>query len=187
VPAATTPDRPEPPAGARLAKPRRCSRPYPGDTLRSMTKGEATRTDVGRTGELSIFRKTGLSLLIVYDFVFVSLGLRWRSLPGLVRSLQRPPRLRFERLDPRRLGRIVERVLRVGGHGPRCIVLSLVFLRMLRRQRTPAEIVIGLPPNPASHEAHAWVEVGGEDVGPPPGRLGQEVLARYGGEGRSKT
>jgi hypothetical protein len=52
---------------------------------------------------------------------------------------------------------------------------------MLIRQGERPQLVIGLPPSPSSHEAHAWVEVAGQVVGPPPGRLGHEEMVRYGG------
>lgn len=107
--------------------------------------------------------------------------LRRRPLPELIARLDRPGRVRL-RLEPRRLGRIVYRVMNVGPFRPRCLTMSLVLFRELRRQGTAAEIVIGLPPEPRDHNAHAWVEVDGEVVGPPPGRLEHSEMARYGGE-----
>lgn len=133
-----------------------------------------------RERRLGPARKAALAAMIGHDLLVVVLGLRRRRLPDLVRRLQRVPRLRLAPLEPRRLGRIVDRVLRLGGRRPRCLVSSLVFLRMLRRQGTPAELVIGLPARPTTPEAHAWVEVDREVVGPPPGRLGRRAMARYG-------
>lgn len=124
-----------------------------------------------------------LAAVVVLDFLAVSLGLRLTELAPLVKRLRRPPRIRIRDLDPVRLGRIVGRVLRFGPLRPRCLTLSLVLFRLLRRQETTAELVIGLAPGARSHEAHAWVEVEGEVVGPPPGRLGHEALVRYGSEG----
>jgi len=40
-------------------------------------------------------------------------------------------------------------------------------------------VVIGLPQQPMSEAAHAWVEVAGIDVGPPPGRVNHLEIARY--------
>lgn len=125
--------------------------------------------------------KARIATLVSWDFLGVSLLLRRTQLPALVSRLQRPPRLRIERRRPRRLGAIVDRVLRLGPYRPRCLVLSLVLFRLLQRQGTPSELVIGLPREAASHEAHAWIEVDGEVVGPPPGRLGHSEMARYGG------
>lgn len=133
-----------------------------------------------RERRLGPVRKAALAALIGHDLLVVRLGLRRRRLPDLVRWLQREPRLRLPPLEPVRLGRIVDRVLRLGGRRPRCLVSSLVFLRMLRRQGTEAELAIGLPASPTTPEAHAWVEVDREVVGPPPGRLGRRALARYG-------
>ena len=48
-----------------------------------------------------------------------------------------------------------------------------------RFTRRLAELVIGLPKNPADKAAHAWVELDGIDVGPPPGRNGHEQMARF--------
>ncbi len=44
-----------------------------------------------------------------------------------------------------------------------------MLYRLLREQGDAAELVIGLPKNPADKSAHAWVELDGVDVGPPPG------------------
>lgn len=41
-------------------------------------------------------------------------------------------------------------------------------------------LVIGLPEEPVDERAHAWVELEGRDVGPPPGRGNHVELARYG-------
>jgi hypothetical protein len=54
----------------------------------------------------------------------------------------------------------------------------LVLFRLLREQGEQAELVIGLLPNAPNQRAHAWVELDGRDVGPPPGRFGHEEMAR---------
>jgi hypothetical protein len=54
-----------------------------------------------------------------------------------------------------------------------------VLYRLLRSRGEPAELVIGLPREPKDKDAHAWVELDGRDVGPPPGKAGHEQLARY--------
>lgn len=130
---------------------------------------------------LSLAAKLGLAALVWWDFVIVAVGLRREPLARLVQALADDTRVRLPRLRPERLGRIVHRVLHVGPYRPRCLLLSLVLFRLLRRQGTRGELVIGLAPDATSHEAHAWVEVRGEDVGPPPGRMGHSEMVRYGG------
>lgn len=146
-----------------------------------MSSTEASRENAS-DGErrLGPAAKAGLALLVLFDFLVVRLRVSRRPLPDLARRLGGPARVRTPALAPRRLGRIVDRVLRLGPYRPRCMVLSLVFYRLLRRQGTDAEVVIGLPPAAESHHAHAWVEVEGEVVGPPPGRMGHAEMARYG-------
>lgn len=110
----------------------------------------------------------------------VELALRRHPLPHVVDHLVRPPsRLRTPRLDPHRLSWINGRVLRIGSRQPRCLIRSLVHLRCLRVQGDQAELVIGLPRGGGTSDAHAWVELNGAVVGPPPGRAGHEEFVRY--------
>lgn len=107
---------------------------------------------------------------------------RRMSLSDLVRSLEEAPRRRrLAALEPHRLGRLVHRILNLGPFRPRCLTMALVLFRLLVRQGTSAHLIIGLPPEPTDPDAHAWVEVDGRDVGPPPGRMGHVEVARYGG------
>ncbi len=119
--------------------------------------------------------------------VVVALGVRLQPLPRLVARLDRPPAGPSGQIQARRLGRIVFRVLRIGPRRARCLLLSLVLFRLLREQGTAAEVVIGLPQSPQNKNAHAWVEVGGFDVGPPPGRGDNIELVRYGGAGSARV
>jgi transglutaminase superfamily protein len=80
---------------------------------------------------------------------------------------------------PERLGRLVTRVLAIGPWRARCLHTSFVLFAMLRGRGEPAILVIGLPERPETKEAHAWVELEGRDVGPPPGRGTHVELARY--------
>ena len=81
---------------------------------------------------------------------------------------------------PPRLGRSVARVLAVGPYRARCLHTSFVHFALLRSLgEDPENSSIGLGERPATKDAHAWVEIDGDDVGPPPGR-GQHIeLARY--------
>lgn len=126
--------------------------------------------------------KAALAALAWLEYARVMASVRRMALPDLVRRLETASHhLPLSPLDPIRLGKLVAKVLNRGPVRPRCLTLSLVFFRLLVRQGTKAELVIGLPPSPSSHEAHAWVEVEGRVVGPPPGRLGHEEMVRYGG------
>ena len=106
------------------------------------------------------------------------MGLRREQLPAYVARLGKP-RERRAPLSPARLSRAVDRSLRLGSHRPRCLVNALVLFRLLREQGTPAELVIGLQETPADKDAHAWVELDGADVGPPPGKGPHLELARF--------
>lgn len=144
-------------------------------------------TGQGTTGEPPLVRlprtlRLWLAARICVDFVGIWLRLRRRRLPDLVRELARPGAA-GRSVDPRRLGHLVYRVMNIGPLHPRCLIMALVLFRALHRQGTAADLVLGLPSRATNHHAHAWVEVDGKDVGPPPGRHGHAELARYGGVG----
>jgi Transglutaminase-like superfamily len=127
---------------------------------------------------LSLPGKAGLALRIWSLYPRVVLGLRREQLPAYVAKLgesdgEREPR------SAAQLSRAVDRSLRLGPRRPRCLVSALVLYRLLREQGDDAELVIGLPQHPADKDAHAWVELAGADVGPPPGKGSHEELARF--------
>lgn len=132
------------------------------------------------SARLGAATKLWLAARIVFWYAVIRLGLRRWRLPELVERLSAAGGGMRSRLEPKRLGRIVSRVLHCGPLRARCLFSSLVLFRLLREEGLEAELVIGLPPQARSHEAHAWVEVRGIVVGPPPGRLGHSELARYG-------
>lgn len=136
-------------------------------------------------GPLGPLRRTALGFRIALDAVMVRASVRRVPLPVLVERLGRPGRGRL-RIEPRRLGRIVYRVMNAGPFRPRCLTMALVHLRMLHRQGTPADLVVGLPAAAVDHQAHAWVEIDGRDVGPPPGKGTHRELARYGPSRRKR-
>ncbi len=112
--------------------------------------------------------------------LLVKLLLWHYPLPVVVDYLARPAtHPHVPRLNPHRLCRINDRVLRIGPLRPRCLTRSLVHLRCLRAQGDPAELVIGLPREASTTDAHAWVELNGAVVGPAPGKAGHEELVRY--------
>jgi Uncharacterised nucleotidyltransferase/Transglutaminase-like superfamily len=128
---------------------------------------------------LPVWSKVVLAARIWWVFLEVVAVERRHPLPQVTERLALGPKPAGRSVEPRRLGRIVGRVLRIGRWQPRCLFSALVLYRMLHEQGDPAELVIGLHPQPLSKDAHAWVEVGGLDVGPPPGGRGHVPLARY--------
>jgi len=70
------------------------------------------------------------------------------------------------------------RSLRIGRHRPRCLYTALVHYRLLCRRGQHPVVVIGLPPLTTTKDAHAWIELDGIDVGPPPGRGTHEAIMR---------
>lgn len=128
---------------------------------------------------LSLREKVLLATRVWVRFALVSLRVRRQPLPRLVARLTAvdgvPPRTHHA---PATLARAVDRSLRIGSHRPRCLINALVLYRLLREQGDPVELVIGLPEQAADERAHAWVELEGRDVGPPPGRAGHREMAR---------
>jgi hypothetical protein len=100
----------------------------------------------------------------------------WRVL-GLSDVLQMAARAREvparERaVDPldhqvaRRLGKVVGKTLGVLPTDSRCLIRSLVLVRLLARRSIPSTLVIGVRKS-SEFEAHAWVEHDGEPILPP--------------------
>ena len=99
-------------------------------------------------------------------------------MPQAIARLGRRGRREVE-VEPVRLGRIIFRLLRFRRKRARCLYTSLVLFRLLRQGGVAAELVIGLPREPRDKDGHAWIEIDGVDVGPPPGGSRHEELARY--------
>ena len=123
--------------------------------------------------------KLRLALRVWQTYLRVRRGLRRSDLPTAVARLGATQRASERRYPPARLSRAVDRALALLPGDPTCLVRSLVLFRLLREQGDEAEVVIGLPERPTNQEAHAWVELDGHDVGPPPGRSGHSQLVRY--------
>ena len=129
---------------------------------------------------LSPLARSVLAARVWRSYARVQLLLRRRPLPELVANLGAARRVGLAGLPPERLGRAVQKALTIGGNPPRCLIASLVLYDLLRGDEPRTEIVIGLPSTPTTKDAHAWVEIAGVDVGPPPGRGTHQELARYG-------
>jgi hypothetical protein len=104
---------------------------------------------------------------------------RRRPLADTIHTLLSRPAASPIDQGPRQLGRSVVRALSVGRLQPRCLTLALIHMTLLRDNGISSQIVIGLPHEAPSPRAHAWIELDGVDIGPPPGRHGHEELARY--------
>jgi hypothetical protein len=118
-----------------------------------------------------------LAVEIWLTFAAVRAQVFRRPLRDTAAAPRRAPR---GHVDAARLGRAVDRLLRLGARRPRCLIGALVLQRLVRRRGGDATLVIGVRPSGTSAAAHAWVELAGRDVGPPPGRGDHETLARFG-------
>ena len=132
-----------------------------------------------RRDPLTPMRKVRLVWSVLASFVAVHRALGRRPLPQAVEALGAGTTAGWTPVRATRLSRVVHRTLHVGPWRPRCLILALVLYRLLRAQGTDADLVIGLPIEAVDKDAHAWVEVEGVDVGPPPGKGVHEELARY--------
>ena len=133
-----------------------------------------------RPPRLSPVAKIRLAARIWLRFARVRLAVDREPLPAFVSQLGETagflPRASH---PPTTLSAAIYRCLRVGSRRPRCVLNALVLFRLLREQGEAAELVIGLPEPASDHRAHAWVELAGRDVGPPPGRAGHHEIARF--------
>lgn len=88
------------------------------------------------------------------------MGARARAVPPAGR-VEDP----LEHLVARRLGKVVGRTLAVLPTDSRCLIRSLVLVRLLARRSIPSVLVIGVRKD-AEFQAHAWVEHEGEPILP---------------------
>jgi hypothetical protein len=128
---------------------------------------------------LPLRRRLRLALRIIRTYAVVRRRVAREPLPQLTADLGATAHPSQPRIPPRQLAWAIDRTLRVGSRRPRCIFNALVMYRLLHEQGDAAVLVIGLPQTAASKDAHAWVELDGIDVGPPPGRAGHESMARF--------
>jgi Transglutaminase-like superfamily len=130
---------------------------------------------------LSPVAKAALAGRILSRYAVVRARLFREPLPGLASRLGRPKQQAGgRRHSAAQLSRAVDRTLRLGSRRPSCLASSLVLYSLLREQGDAAELAIGLRERPTDKTAHAWVELDGVDVGPPPGSHGHVALAHFG-------
>jgi hypothetical protein len=122
--------------------------------------------------------KTRLALRVWRRYLFVRRAVTRTPLPRLTRELAETTAPR-RRHSPYLLSYAVGRSLRIGRYQPRCLISALVLYRLLREQGDDAVLVIGLPAEARDQKAHAWVELNGRDIGPPPGKGGHAAFAHY--------
>jgi hypothetical protein len=133
-----------------------------------------------RPPRLSLVAKIRLAARIWLRYARVRIAVDREPLPAFVSQLgATAPFRQHAQHAPATLSRAIYRCLRVGRRRPRCVINALVLFRLLREQGEAAELVIGLPEAATDHRAHAWVELAGGDVGPPPGRAGHHEIARF--------
>jgi hypothetical protein len=130
---------------------------------------------------MSLVRKVELALRIWWLALSLRVRTRLTPLPRVIAEIGAvdETRRRYP-MNPVSLGRVVVRVLTVAGRPPRCLISAMVAFRLLRLEGRSVELVIGLPNAPTDKDAHAWLELEGVDIGPPPGRHGHVELTRYG-------
>lgn len=126
-----------------------------------------------------LLAKVGLGIRIWLIYLRVTVLLQRLPLHDVVRALSHGASQSGSSDLAPRFSRAIHRALRLGQRRPRCLPSALVLFRLLRANGVPAELVVGLPSSPTSHVAHAWVEIAGRDVGPPPGRHEHQEFARY--------
>ena len=131
-----------------------------------------------RSRRLTLAEKIRLAARIWVRFVQVTVQTRRVPLPAYVQGLARNGGTPRSPHPVATVSHAVDRSLRVGRHRPRCLINALVLFRLLREQGEAAILVIGLPEVATDERAHAWVELDGRDVGPPPGGRGYRELAR---------
>ncbi len=107
--------------------------------------------------------KFGLALEILRTYPRVR-WLLWRhDVPTLVETLRGDEQLATDlrrQAEGKRLGQAVARTLAIIPFDSRCLVRSLVLVRMLARRGIESTLVIGVDVDPV-FSAHAWVESGG--------------------------
>ena len=119
---------------------------------------------------MSPLSKARLASEILGSYVRVRRALRRDSLPAVVSELRIPAENDSAEVDGRRLARAVVRTLEPLPLDSRCLMRSLVLLRVLASRGVIGELVIAVRPEEQDRlNAHAWVEVAGQPLLAPAG------------------
>lgn len=125
-------------------------------------------------GEVRLRQRVLLAAEIVGAYLPLARLVRANDVEDMVRVARRrdrptstlpPPDARATAI---RLGKMVERLLTVLPTDDRCLIRSLVVLRLLWQRGIPARLVIGVRAE-SGFGAHAWVEYEGRPVLPAAG------------------
>jgi hypothetical protein len=120
---------------------------------------------------LRLFEKIALVFEILTEYVPSWRILGEPNIIDMVRAVRevepsRSPLSPVEEHDTaRRLGRAVQRTLRLLPTDSRCLIRSLVLTRLLARRSIPNTLVIGVRKT-SEFEAHAWIEHDGQPILP---------------------
>lgn len=115
---------------------------------------------------LSRIQKLRLAAEILQAYVAVRWSLRRSGLPETLAAVRRPAggvaRLETDvpLAEAMRLGRVVQRSLRLLPFDSRCLIRSLVVTRLLARRGLESTLVLGARSKPG-FAAHSWVEYAG--------------------------
>jgi hypothetical protein len=144
------------------------------DSAVTDARKDATAIDVSGDGaarELSVASKTRLAVEILLAYARVRWTLRGAELPRVVASLRVTRRasrglsLTDPVIDGVRLGAAIVRTLEPLPADSRCLMRSLVLLRLLARRGAAGSLVIAVRPNEdLSLGAHAWIEFQGRPL-----------------------
>ncbi|HLJ02533.1 MAG TPA: lasso peptide biosynthesis B2 protein [Solirubrobacteraceae bacterium] len=119
---------------------------------------------------MSPLSKARLASEILGSYVRVRRALRRDSLPAVVSELRIPAENDSAEVDGRRLARAVVRTLEPLPLDSRCLMRSLVLLRVLASRGVIGKLVIAVRPEEQDRlNAHAWVEVAGQPLLAPAG------------------
>lgn len=130
---------------------------------------------------LGLFPRTALAAEILATYATVRVLLRRLTLPETVGALRLgimddPVASEDSLVLGRHLASATVRTITLLPADSRCLMRSLVLIRVLARRGLGATLVLSAAPGPPL-EAHAWVEHAGEPL-LAPGRLEQRPLAR---------